>query len=43
MARAMTREAPDRVRDLLAYGVPFDQTLEGTLAVGAKLRIPHGA
>src|SRR5215831_1066011 len=21
----MTREAPERVRDLLAYGVPFDQ------------------
>src|SRR6266545_4171384 len=36
MARAMTREAPDRVRDLLAYGVPFDQTLEGRLAVGRE-------
>src|SRR5262250_59336 len=28
MARAMTREAPERVRDLLAYGVPFDRTPE---------------
>jgi L-aspartate oxidase len=36
MARAVTREAPDRVRDLLAYGVPFDQTLEGRLAVGRE-------
>jgi len=34
LARQMTREAPDRVRDLLAYGVPFDKTLEGRLAVG---------
>jgi L-aspartate oxidase len=36
MARGMTREAPDRVRDLLAYGVPFDKTLEGCLAVGRE-------
>jgi len=36
LARAMTREAPDRVRDLLAYGVPFDKTLEGHLAVGRE-------
>ena len=36
MARAMTREAPERVRDLLAYGVPFDRTLEGRLAVGRE-------
>lgn len=36
LARAMTREAPDRVRDLLAYGVPFDRTLEGCLAVGRE-------
>src|SRR5262245_3364080 len=36
MARAMTREAPDCVRDLLAYGVPFDRTLEGRLAVGRE-------
>ena len=36
LARAMTREAPDRVRDLLAFGVPFDRTLEGGLAVGRE-------
>jgi L-aspartate oxidase len=36
LAHAMTREAPDRVRDLLAYGVPFDRTLEGRLAVGRE-------
>src|SRR5215510_864902 len=36
LAHAMTREAPDRVRDLLAYGVPFDRTLEGCLAVGRE-------
>lgn len=36
LARGMTREAPDRVRDLLAYGVPFDKTLEGRLAVGRE-------
>ncbi len=36
LAREMTREAPDRVRDLLAYGVPFDRTLEGRLAVGRE-------
>src|SRR5215510_6708159 len=36
LAHAMTREAPERVRDLLAYGVPFDRTLEGRLAVGRE-------
>jgi len=36
LARDMTREAPERVRDLLAYGVPFDRTLEGRLAVGRE-------
>src|SRR5687768_4799980 len=25
IALAMAREAPDRIRDLLAYGVPFDK------------------
>src|ERR1700741_378707 len=29
LARAMAREAPDRIRDLLAFGVPFDKGLEG--------------
>jgi L-aspartate oxidase len=36
LAHGMTREAPERVRDLLAYGVPFDKTLEGRLAVGRE-------
>ena len=36
LARTMTREAPERVRDLLAYGVPFDNDLEGRLAVGRE-------
>src|SRR4051794_23368943 len=31
VARAMAQEAPDRIRDLLAYGVPFDKDLEGRL------------
>lgn len=29
IARIVTSEAGDRVRDLLAYGVPFDRDLEG--------------
>lgn len=31
MALGMAREAGDRVRDLLGYGVPFDKDLEGHL------------
>jgi L-aspartate oxidase len=36
LARAMAREAPARVHDLLAYGVPFDRDLAGRLAVGRE-------
>ena len=36
LAHAMTREAPERVHDLLTYGVPFDKDLEGRLAVGRE-------
>ena len=36
VATAMVREAPDRIRDLLAYGVPFDKDLQGRLAVGQE-------
>jgi L-aspartate oxidase len=36
VALAMVREAPDRVRDLLAYGVPFDRDLEGALALSRE-------
>jgi L-aspartate oxidase len=36
VADLMTREAPARINDLLAYGVPFDRDLEGHLAVGRE-------
>src|SRR3989440_7847897 len=36
VAHAMTREAADRIRDLLGYGVPFDKDLEGRLTVGRE-------
>ena len=36
VAYAMAREAPDRIRDLLTYGVPFDKDLEGHLLVGQE-------
>jgi len=36
VALAMAREAPDRIRDLLSYGVPFDKDLEGRLTVGRE-------
>src|SRR2546421_1923635 len=36
VALAVAREAPDRIRDLLAYGVPFDKDLEGRLTVGRE-------
>jgi L-aspartate oxidase len=36
LARAMAREAPARIHDLLAYGVPFDKDLEGRLLVGQE-------
>ncbi len=32
----MTREAGERVRDLLSYGVPFDQDLEGRLQLSRE-------
>ncbi len=36
VAYAMAREAPERIRDLLTYGVPFDKDLEGHLLVGQE-------
>jgi L-aspartate oxidase len=36
VALAMAREAPERIRDLLAFGVPFDKDLEGHLLVGQE-------
>jgi L-aspartate oxidase len=41
VALAMVREAPERIRDLLAYGVPFDKDLQGHLAV--DLEAAHSA
>ena len=36
VAHEMTREAPARINDLLAYGVAFDRDPEGHLAVGRE-------
>jgi L-aspartate oxidase len=36
LALAMAREAPERVRDLLRYGVPFDKDLDGALIVSRE-------
>src|SRR6202022_3789717 len=36
LAYARCREAPARIHDLLAYGVPFDKDLAGRLAVGRE-------
>src|SRR5215472_13083524 len=36
LALAVAEEGPERVRDLLAYGVPFDRDLAGRLAVSRE-------
>ena len=36
LALAVAHEAPERVRDLLSYGVPFDRDLEGKLQVSRE-------
>lgn len=36
LARLLAREGPARVFDLLDYGVPFDKTLKGELALGRE-------
>src|SRR3974390_3719167 len=36
IALGLAREAPDRIDDLLRYGVSFDRDLEGRLAVGRE-------
>lgn len=36
VARGIAQEAAERVRDLLAFGVPFDRDLEGRLAVSRE-------
>ncbi len=36
MAESVAREAPDRIEDLLAFGVPFDRNLEGLLELSRE-------
>lgn len=36
IAHMVTQEAPDRVMDLLRYGIPFDRELEGTFALSRE-------
>ena len=36
MARLMVEEGPDRIIDLLSYGVPFDRDLEGRLLLSRE-------
>lgn len=36
VARTIAEEAPDRIRDLLAYGVPFDRDLAGHLVLSRE-------
>lgn len=36
MARLMVEEGPDRILDLLSYGVPFDRDLEGKLMLSRE-------
>src|SRR5881628_79430 len=32
----VAREAPDRIRDLVTFGAPFDRTADGALALGRE-------
>lgn len=36
VAQILASEAPDRVRDLIAYGVPFDRDASGNLVLGRE-------
>jgi L-aspartate oxidase len=36
VAHILTRDAPERIEDLLRYGVPFDRDLEGRLALSRE-------
>lgn len=36
IAQLMTREGPDRVRDLVGYGVPFDRDSDGRFVLSGK-------
>ncbi len=41
IARLMAEEAPERILDLLSYGVPFDQDLEGRLQLSREAAHSH--
>ena len=41
MARLMAEEAPERILDLLSYGVPFDKDLEGKLKLSREAAHSH--
>ncbi|MFZ1110739.1 MAG: L-aspartate oxidase [Rhodomicrobium sp.] len=41
VAHLLTRDAPQRIEDLLRYGVPFDRELDGRLALSREAA--HGA
>lgn len=41
IARLMASEAPERLRDLLSYGVPFDKDLEGKLKLSREAAHSH--
>ncbi|MCH9808279.1 MAG: L-aspartate oxidase [Alphaproteobacteria bacterium] len=36
VARTIANEAPERIRDLLSYGVPFDRSLEGNFVLSRE-------
>lgn len=36
VAQELAAEAPERIEDLLCYGVPFDRTIEGALALSRE-------
>ena len=41
IAALVTREAPERIADLVAYGTPFDRKPDGTLALGREAAHAH--
>jgi len=41
IARLMAEEAPERILDLLSYGVPFDKDLEGKLQLSREAAHSH--
>ena len=43
IARMVANEAPDRIRDLLRYGVPFDRDLDGFFVLSREAAHPSTA